>query len=77
MLLAYNRHFVEKSVDLLLDGTAGSPPILKLGAANVIAAQALEVTRGNLTTLQGRRQDVDTARRSLVRERDPVRTCRR
>jgi wobble nucleotide-excising tRNase len=69
-ILVYNRFYVQESLNLFLEGSAGSPTILKLGATNVAATLELESVRASLTVLGQRREALVGLRRALVAERD-------
>ncbi|MFJ4046679.1 AAA family ATPase [Microbacterium sp. NPDC089987] len=68
-VFVYNRHYVQDSLGLFLDGSGGSPTILKIGAANVAATSELFAARAHLDVLRGRGDALIATRRTLERER--------
>lgn len=71
-VFVYNRHYVQDSLALFLDGSGGSPTILKIGAANVEAAAELSATRAHLDVLRTRGDALSATRRTLERERSAL-----
>lgn len=69
-VFVYNRHYVQDSLSGFLEGSDGSPTILKIGADNVAAAQKLSATRAHIGVLRGRSEALTATRKVLEAERD-------
>ena len=60
----YNRYYVLDSLNLFLDGKGGSPPILKLGVANVEAQSEIDRLSKRIAQDQTRKASLEELRRA-------------